>query len=123
MIRLLFFGNRDFLRSSRRLLEGGGIQAIRAERENDAERILLNQRIDVLLIEDKILLEERKKIAVLAKSLQRTRIIFLYRGSISQAESADALLTAEVSIEDLILTIQRLAGRSGERTSFTRNAG
>jgi hypothetical protein len=57
----------------------------------------------------------------MAKSGQKLRVIFLYRGSISQAEAADALITADVSTEDLISTIRRLASSTAAE-SLSRSA-
>jgi response regulator RpfG family c-di-GMP phosphodiesterase len=123
MIRLLFFGSAgNFPRSRRRLLANAGIQLIRAENGSDAERLLVARRIDVLMIDDRAAVNERNRLALLAKSRQ-TRIIFLYCGSISKAESADALLTVEVSTEDLISTIRRLADRVIEGVGLSRSVG
>jgi hypothetical protein len=124
MIKLLLFGcERAFLRDRRASLAKAGIEFVVAENEQDARALLRAQCFDVLMIGRRVVLEDRNKIAVLAKSLQKLRIIFLYRGSISQAESADALLTAEVSAEDLISTIARLADNIAQESRLSRNAG
>jgi DNA-binding response OmpR family regulator len=123
MIKLLLFGcERAFLRDRRASLAKAGIQFMVVEKEQDAQTLLRAQRFDVLMIGRRVPVVDRNKIAVLAKSRQKLRIIFLYRGSISQAESADALLTAEVSTEDLISTIARLAGSIAEESKLSRSA-
>jgi ActR/RegA family two-component response regulator len=124
MIRLLLFGcERSFLRDRRGSLAKAGIQVVAAEKELDARALLRAQCFDVLMIGRKIPAEGRNKIAVLAKSRQKLRVIFLYRGSIAQAESADALITADANTEDLISTIERLAGSTAPESKLSRSAG
>lgn len=123
MIRLLSFGcERAFLGTRRASLENAGIQVISVKKEKDARALLRARRFDVLMIGCGASVEDRNKIALMAKSRQKLRVIFLYRASITQAESADALLTAEVSTEDLISTIVRLAGSIAGKAGLSRSA-
>jgi DNA-binding NtrC family response regulator len=123
MIRLLLFGcERAFLRGRRASLENSGIQVVTVGKEENARALLRERRFDVLIIGRRAPVEDRNRIAVMAKSRQKLRVIFLYRGSISQAEAADALITADVSTEDLISTIARLAGSTAVESKLSRSA-
>ena len=119
MIRLLAFGcDRTAFRSRRSSLEAAGIQAVGAETEPSAHARLRARRFDVVTIGAGVSLEERNRLALVAKSRHKARIIFLYRGSVFKAELADALLSADVSTEDLISTIERLAGKAGKARAW-----
>ena len=125
MIRLLAYGCESAaLQSRNNLLETAGIQVVCAEKEEDARMLLLRaRRFEVVTVGARIPLNERNRIALLAKSGQKAAIIFLYRGSVSHAEAADALLSADITAEDLISTIKRLASSSNGDTRLSRNAG
>lgn len=124
MIRLLLFGcERGFPGSRRRALENAGIQVKSAENEDGALKLLRALSFDVLMIGQQVPLQDRNKLSLTAKSLQKIRVIFLYRGSISQAESADALLSAEVSMKDLVSAIRRLVGVTAEDAGLSRSVG
>ena len=110
MIRLLSFGcDRTVLRAHRAALESAGIRIVCVESEAEARALLRGRRFDVVLIGRKVPLNARNNIALLGKSRHKWGVIFLYRGSVSEAESADALLASDVSTEDLVSTIQRLS--------------
>jgi len=125
MIRLLAFGcEGTALQRHNSSLERAGIQLVCAEKEEDARMLLLRtRRFDVVTIGAGVPLNERNRIALLAKSGHKAGIIFLYRGSVSHAEAADALLSADVTPEDLILTIERLASNGKGDARLSRSAG
>jgi DNA-binding NtrC family response regulator len=123
MIRLLLFRcERQFPQSRRRALENAGIQIKAAESNESALKLLRAWPIDILMIGQQVPLHDRNKLSLAAKSLHKLRVIFLYRGSISHAESADALLSAEISTEDLVSAIRRLVGLSTEDAGLSRSA-
>lgn len=123
MIRLLLFRcHREFSQSRRRALESAGIEIKAAHSDEGALKLLRAWRFDILMIGQQVPLHVRNKLSLAAKSLHKLRVIFLYRGSISQAESADALLSAEVSTEDLVSAIRRLVGLSAEDATLSRSA-
>jgi CheY-like chemotaxis protein len=123
MIRLLLFGcDREFPQSRRRVLEHAGIQIKAVENSEGALKLLRAWPFDILMIGQEVPLHDRNKLSLAAKSLHKLRVIFLYRGSISQAESADALLSAEVSTEDLVSAIRRLVGFPIEDAGLSRSA-
>jgi hypothetical protein len=124
MIRLLAFGCENAALQSRSgSLEAAGIQVVCAEKEEEARTLLLRtRRFDVVTIGPAVPLHERNRIALLAKSGHKAAIIFLYRGSVFHAEIADALLSADIAPEDLILTIQRVASSNGD-SRLSRSAG
>jgi len=124
MIRLLAFGCENAALESRSSsLERAGIQIVCAEKEEEARMLLLRtRRFDVVAIGARVPLNERNRVALLAKSGHKAGIIFLYRGSVFHAEVADALLSAEVTLEDLILAVERLAGSKGD-SRLSRSAG
>src|ERR1051326_3858318 len=125
MIRLLAFGcETAALQSRASSLEVAGIQVVCAEKEEEARMLLLRtRRFDVVTIGARVPLIERNRIALLAKSGHKAGIIFLYRGSVFHAEVADALLSADVTPEDLILAVQRLASSRNGHAPLSRNAG
>jgi len=105
-------------------LEAAGIQVVCAEREEEARTLLLRtRRFDVVTIGASVPLNERNRIALLAKSGHKAGIIFLYRGSVFHAEVADVLLTADVTPQDLILAVQRLASSRSGDSRLSRSAG
>ena len=105
-------------------MEAAGIQVVCAEREEEARTLLLRtQRFDVVTIGAGVPLNERNRIALLAKSGHKAGIIFLYRGSVFHAEVADALLSADVTPHDLILAVQRLVSSANEDPRLSRSAG
>jgi len=125
MIRLLAFGcEGTALQRRSSSLERAGIQLVCAEKEEDARMLLLRtRRFDVVTIGAGVSLNERNRIALLAKSGHKAGIIFLYRGSVFHAEVADALLSAEVTLENLILAVERLAGSNSGGPRLSRSAG
>jgi len=125
MIRLLAFGCENAALESRSSsLEKAGIQIVCAEKEEEARMLLLRtRRFDVVAIGARVPLNERNRVALLAKSGHKAGIIFLYRGSVFHAEVADALLSAEVTLEDLILAVERLAGGNSGDSRLSRSAG
>jgi hypothetical protein len=124
MIRLLAFGcDNAALESRSGTLERAGIQIVCAEKEDEARMLLLRtRRFDVVAIGARVPLNERNRIALLAKSGHKAGIIFLYRGSVFHAEVADALLSADITPEDLILAVERLASSNGD-SRLSRSAG
>ena len=125
MIRLLAFGcEKAALESRSDSFDAAGIEVVCAEKEEDARTLLLRtRRFDVVTIGPRVPLDERNRIALLAKSGHKAGIIFLYRGSVFHAEVADALLSADVTPHDLILAVQRLVSNANEDPRLSRSAG
>jgi DNA-binding NtrC family response regulator len=123
MIRLLSFGcDETVLRAHPAALENAGIRITSVENEAEARALLRGPRFDVVMIGRDVPLEARNNIARLGKSRRKAGVIFLYRGCVSQAESADALLTADISTEDLVSTIERLARGTAGPSRLSRTA-
>jgi len=124
MIRLLAFGCENAaLQSRASSLEAAGIQVVCVDKEEDARMLLLRtRRFDVVTIGAGVPLNEGNRVALLAKSGHKAGIIFLYRGSVFHAEVADALLSADITPEDLILAVQRLASSRNGDSRLSRSA-
>ncbi|HET9284074.1 MAG TPA: hypothetical protein VFR24_19155 [Candidatus Angelobacter sp.] len=85
-----------------------GIKVTSVDTKTEALHHLAKGSFELLLIGHLVPVQARNEVALKAKA-QKMRVIFLYHGSIAQAEPADAILTAEVTAEDLIATAFRLA--------------
>jgi CheY-like chemotaxis protein len=124
MVRVLSLGrHRELLRSRERLLESAGFKVASVTTRNAAERLLRAKRFNVLVVGHAVPIRERIEAAVLAKSMQGIPVVCMYLGSIFQAESADAILSADGSPEDLISTIHRLVAGSNETAGFAGRVG
>ena len=108
MYAVLAFACPQFLRSRLKAFKMAGIKVTSADTKPEALGHLAKGRFDLLLIGHHVPVHVRNEVALKAKA-QKMRIIFLYHGSIAQAEPADAILTADVTAEDLIATAFRLS--------------
>jgi DNA-binding response OmpR family regulator len=121
MFRILSFGcQREFLRLRHQALERAGLSVISVTTRDEAERLIRTKPFQVLIIGHTVPMKDRMEVALLAKSVQKMAVIFLYDGSIRHAESADAILSIESGSEDLVAAIYRLVDRSGgSKFSYT----
>ena len=111
---LAFACHPQFLKSRLKSLSRAGIKVTSVNTKPEALGHLAKRHFELLLIGHLIPIQARNEVALKAKA-QKMRVIFLYHGSIAQAESADALLTADVTAEDLIATAFRLAATDEAR--------
>lgn len=105
---LAFACHPQFLRSRLKALTTAGLKVTSVDTKPEALGHLAKKHFELLLIGHHVPVQVRNEVVLKAKA-QKMRVIFLYHGSIAQAESADALLTADVTAEDLIATAFRLA--------------
>lgn len=113
MIRILSLSyHQESGRSRKHELERVGFKVTSAKTIAEAERLIQTKRFNVLLIGHTVPISQRVELALLAKSAQKMQVIFFYNGSITQAESADAILSADGTTEDLIAAIDRLTKKT-----------
>lgn len=105
---LAFACHPQFLRSRLKALSMAGIKVTSVDTKPEVLHHLAKGGFELLLIGHHVPVQARNDVALRAKA-QKMRVIFLYRGSIAQAEPADAILTADVTAEDLIATAFRLS--------------
>jgi len=105
---LAFACHPQFLQSRLKDLNMAGLKVTSVDTKPEALGHLAKRHFELLLIGHHVPVQVRNEVALKAKA-QKMRVIFLYHGSIAQAEPADALLTADVTAEDLIATAFRLA--------------
>lgn len=105
---LAFACHPQFLRPRLKALSVAGIKVTSVDTKPEALHRLAQGGFELLLIGHHVSVQARNEVALKARA-QKMRVIFLYRGSINQAEPADALLTADVTAEDLIATAFRLS--------------
>ncbi len=118
---LAFAVSPHFLRSRHKALALAGLKIISVETRPEALHHLAGHPFELLLVGQGVPIQVRNEVALRAKE-RKMRVIFLYQGSIAQAEAADALLTADVSSEDLISTMFRLATSPMNEGSRLRQA-
>jgi len=119
---LSFACHSQFLGPRRKTIVQAGLRLTSVDTKADALRHLATGRFELLVIGPQVPVPVRNEVALKAKA-QKTRVIFLYRGSIANAEPADAILTADVAAEDFIATILRLADRTRHERGPARRIG
>src|SRR5262245_3373239 len=105
---LSFACHSQFLEPRRKAMAEAGLSLTCVDSKTDTLRHLATGRFELLVIGHQVPVHVRNEVARKARA-RKVRVIFLYRESIARAEAADAILTADVTAEDLIATIARLA--------------
>lgn len=124
MFTVLSFGyDRRRLLSRHKVLFAAGFRVTSMDNRDDVLRLLKSHRFHVLVIGHLVPMEDRNEIASQGKFLQNARVIFLYRGRITEAEMADAVLSVDGSPEDLNSTILWLVRGNIEDVERSTNAG
>ena len=88
-------------------LKDAGLDVTAAATASEALALLREDHFDVLIVGQAVPQEERDRVASVAKSC-RTRVVFLYKNSISGAVSGDAVISADTSPHDLIEAVKFL---------------
>ena len=110
MTRVLLFGYmEDLLRKRHDALCRAGLEVTSVNSRNAALRLLENEQFDVVVVGHRVPSGDRNDVAMRARLARESRVIFLYRWSIRDAEPADALLNVDGNPQDLVAAIQRLA--------------
>lgn len=108
-IRVLSFGFEKTLLEARHQVLAAREFAVTSIATLDQFRKLSTKRVfDVIIVGHAVPARVRNEIAQNSRQANRARVIFLYRGSISHAELADAVLNVDGPSEILIETIALL---------------
>jgi hypothetical protein len=123
MFTVLSFGyDRRRLLSRHKILAAAGFRVTSRGKRDDVLRLLKSRRFHVLIIGHLVPMEDRNEIARQGKFLQNARVIFLYKGRITGAEMADAVLSVDGAPEDLNSTVLLLVHRNVKDVDRSRNA-
>jgi DNA-binding NtrC family response regulator len=123
MFTVLSFGyDRRRLLTRHKVLVDAGFRVRSVDNRDDVLRLLKSHRFHVLVIGHLVPMEDRNEVASQGKFLQNTRVVLLYKGGISRAEMADAVLSVEGSPENLNSTILWLVRGNVEDVEPSTNA-
>src|SRR4051812_37980934 len=108
---LSFAYQRDSQQKRDQWLQRSGFDVTSVNTVKDAADLLKKLPIEILIVGPAVPQDEREYAAVVARS-RKTRTIYLYKNTISKAESADAVISVDGSFDNLLEAIHSLGEKN-----------
>jgi|ERR1043166_159864 len=124
MAAILLVGHlAPLLRDRERVLRKAGHDVIALTVGKDHLRHATQRDFDVVIIGHAVPERQRQRLLQSVKSRSpQAAIVLFYRGSIQNAELADAILNADGKYKDLLFTVEHLLSRRGEKIAARNSA-
>lgn len=125
MAKILSVGYlQDFLMKRAEVLAGAGYKVTSVNCVEDVVRMMEKPGFDVAIFGHGVPTEDRNLMTGYIKECcPKIAVIFLYSGSIEQAEAADAILNFHGAPDDLINTVKYLVEKKSNGKTTHRMAG
>jgi len=115
---------QDFLTKRAEVLAGAGYLVTSVNCVEDVVRLMEKPDFDVAIFGHGIPTEDRNLMTGYIKDCcPKIAVVFLYAGSIEQAEAADAILNFHGAPEDLVNTVKYLVEKKGNGKTMHRMVG
>ena len=124
MAAILLVGHlAPLLRDRERVLRRAGHDVVAITAGQDHLRYATQKDFDVVIIGHAVPERQRQRLLQSLKSRSpQAAIVLFYRGSIQNAELADAVLNTDGKYKDLLLTVEHLLSRRSEKNAARNSA-
>ena len=124
MAAILLVGHMaPLLRERERVLRRAGHDVVAITVGNDHLRYATQKDFDVVIIGHAVPERQRHRLLQSVKSRSpHVAVVLFYRGSIQNAELADAILNTDGKSKDLLFTVEHLLSRRGEKRAARNSA-